>query len=521
MYNHKLADTVVKNVNVLTMEPRQPVAKGIAIADGKIIALLTDKQQDVPLSKSGIIIDGANRTVMPGLIDAHLHLKGVLSQYVSLSCDATNVTSIADIIQLIHKKAMTLPPNQWIRAMNYDTFYLREQRHPTRWDLDQASTKHPIRLRHVTRHVSVLNSLALNMAGISKHSSEPANVTVDRDPITNEPTGIIYGGDAWLSSTVIPPLSQTEIKQSISKLQTDLLKYGIVAVYDASPTNDVSDVFLWTKIINDDWPITVQLMTNIENYHSIKQQLNEQPTVIKDGRLSLGHVKVVIESANGLNPNLDQLTEIAITCCKHHIPLAIHVVEPEMIAVAIEAIKQAEKQTNVQLSHRFEHLSLCPDTFLKDIQRLQIDVVTNPSLIYDHGNRYVQDVEKVFHKWLYRMRTVKNHGITLAAGSDAPVATINPWKSMYTATSRKTRKGQYINKNEALTRQQMIQLFTTNAAKVSNWAHIRGKIAVGYNADFIVLNHNPLTCSLNQLKTLTAQQTWIDGKIVYEKNKLI
>lgn len=518
MYTQKFADTIIKNVNVLTMDHLQPVAKGIAIADEKIIGLLTDNEQDFPLSKSCKIIDGAGATVMPGLIDAHLHLKGTLSQYIAVPCHPENVTSITDIIELIRKKAMTLSANQWVRAMDYDTFHLTEQRHPTRWDLDQASTKHPIRLRHVTRHVTVLNSLALDIAGISRDSSDPANITVDRDPITNEPTGIIYGGDAWLSSTVIPSLTRVEIEQSITKLQKDLLKYGIVAVYDATPTNNVSDVLLWKKVIHNGWPIAVQLMSNLENYHSIKQQLQKQSTTIKNDQLSLGHVKVVIESANGLNPNLDQLTKIAVTCCHQHIPLAIHVVEPEMIAIAIEAIKEAEQDTNVKLSHRFEHLSLCPDTFLKDIQRLNIDVVTNPSLIYDHGDRYLHDVETVFHEWLYRMKTVTDHGITLAAGSDAPVATINPWQSMYSATSRKTHKGQYVNKNEALTRQQTLQLYTTNAAKVSHWDHIRGKIAVGYNADFILLDHNPLTCTLYQLKTLSVQQTWINGKIVYEKN---
>src|SRR5699024_10280419 len=98
---------------------------------------------------------------------------------------------------------------------------------------------------------------------------------------------------------------------------------------------------------------------------------------------------------------------------KQKIPLAIHVVNPEMVAIAIEAIRYAQEETKVHLLNRLEHLSLCPESFLEDIAHLQLTVVTNPSLIYDHGDRYLHDVELPFHPWLYRMNSVVEAGIPL------------------------------------------------------------------------------------------------------------
>jgi len=509
------ADIVIYNVTVITMNSKNPVVSGVAIAGNKFIGLL-DKNDDWPLSSSGQAIDGKGMTLLPGLIDAHFHLKAEISNDFSISCDNHSVKSITEIISLLKYRAKFTLENQWLRAINYDVFYLKECRHPSRWDLDEASTNHPIRLRHVTRHASVLNSRALALAGIHIDSIDPPGVTIERNELTNEPTGLILGGDAWLSKEVIPPLTHDELTIGATQLQNRLLSKGIVAISDATPTNTVFDLKFWSSQIENSWPIPIQFMTSINNYeqmfHFTKKLTNQEAQF-----LEMGPIKVVIESVPELQPNLEKLTSIAMRATKANIPLAIHVVEPEMILIALEAIRLAMNEyPNRHLRHRLEHLSLCPEAFLKEISDLGISVVTNPPLIYNHGDRYLNDVDSSMHEWLYRMNSVLTANINLAAGSDAPIASLDPWIGIRTSCTRITASGNTLGLNEKLERMQALKLYTTNAAKVIGWETSRGMIYPGYNADFICLTENPLTCTIKQLNNLTVIETWINGKRVFK-----
>lgn len=510
------ADLIIDKVSVITMNPKQPFASGVAIANGKFIGLL-DENNTWPLTSNGQYIDGKGMTLLPGFIDTHFHLKGVISKNFSVSCDSSSVKSIADIIRLLKKQSESLLDDTWIRAINYDVFHLDENRHPSRWDLDKASMLHPIRLRHVTRHASVLNSFALTKAGIDAKSIDPPGITIERDSVSNEPTGLIHGGDAWLSKDVIPPLTIDELNFGATKLQKNLLSQGIVAICDATPTNTTFDLQFWSSQIENSWVIPIQFMTNINNYKHMKI-FSKKLSYNAAHLLEMGPIKVVMESVPETHPTLNELTEIAMHATKSDIPLAIHVVEPEMIFNGFEAIRQAmNKYPNKHLRHRFEHLSLCPEAFLPEIAELGISVVTNPPLIYDHGDRYLHDVESSMHEWLYRMNSVVESDILLAAGSDAPIANFNPWIGIKTICTRLTASGETLGLNEKLDRMQALKLYTTNAAKVTNWENIRGMIYPGYNADFICLQENPLTCPINDLENITVIETWVNGNLVFSK----
>lgn len=515
--NTKLsADLIINNVSIITMNSKHPTANGVAIADGKFIGLL-NKNESWPLTTNGKYIDGKGMTLLPGFIDAHFHLKGEISNNFSISCDRDSVKSIVDIIRLLKNQAETLLKGKWIRAINYDVFHLEEGKHPSRWDLDKASIHHPIRLRHVTRHASVLNSVALAKADIHAHSIDPPGITIERDSVTNEPTGLILGGDAWLSKDIIPPLSINELTIGATKLQKNLLSKGIVAISDATPTNTIFDLQFWSSQIENTWIIPIQFMTNINNY---EQMFNFAKKLSGNAAnlLKMGPIKVVMESIPEPHPNLEEMTEIAIQATKSNVPLAIHVVEPEMILIGLEAIRQAMSQyPNIHLHHRFEHLSLCPEDFLSEISELGISVVTNPTLIYDHGDRYLHDVDSTLHEWLYRMSSVISSDILLAAGSDAPVANFNPWIGIKTSCTRLTASENILGLNEKVDRMQALKLYTINAAKVTSPENTRGMIYPGYDADFICLKDNPLTCPINDLANITVIETWINGQCVFNR----
>lgn len=511
------ADLIIENVTVMTMDPLFPTARGIAVADGKIVGLLHSDQDNWPLAPHGKRLDGGGMFILPGLIDAHCHLRAEISKSLSVSCGKEDVTSISDLIAAIQSRANQTPQNEWVRATGYNPFYLKENRHPTCGELDAATVHHPVRLRHVTRHASVLNSFALRLAGIDRYSTDPPGVTVERDSLTNEPTGVIYGGDNWLSQHVISPHKTHEWQAGVSRLQTFLLSCGITALIDATPTNTKNDVQFWLSQIENGWPIMLQFMCNEnihdELFHFLK---NEVPDPLRK-QLEIGAIKVVMEANPELYPELDELVRIAVIAARKDASLAIHVVDPEMTWTAIQAVKHATEVFPKSRSiYRFEHLSLCPEAFLDDLKDLNIISVTNPSFIREHGDRYLSKVDPSEQTWLYRMKSLVDKGIPLAAGSDAPVASFNPWEAISTAVSRTTIRGEAVGQSERLSPFQAIQMYTMGAAESAGWKHCRGMIRPGFQADFIVLPCDPLNCSLEQLQDMRAYQTWIGGTLVYQ-----
>ncbi|HEY9576759.1 MAG TPA: amidohydrolase family protein, partial [Pseudobacillus sp.] len=369
------ADLIIQNVLVITMNPLAPFAKGIAISNGKIAGLLYHEEEKWPLVPGGRYIDGNGMTLMPGLIEAHCHLRAQISCDLSVACGRKEVKNISDIITIIQKRADRLPVGTWIRATGYDPFYQTDQRHPTRWDLDKATTAHPVRLRHVTRHASVLNSMALAIAGIGPDTPDPPGVTVVREAGTGNPTGLIYGGDAWLSRHVIPPLAESDLHFGSKQLQTMLLSKGITAVQDATPTNTVGDLQFWASRMEDGWCLPLQLMAEEERHEQMVNFFDKELSAYFSGRLEMGPVKVVMEALPHLWPEPHELSKLASKTVKRGSSLAIHVVNPEMVWAAIEAIRPvAEISADRKIKHRLEHLSLCPEAFLPDIAELGIMV---------------------------------------------------------------------------------------------------------------------------------------------------
>ncbi|MBM4309177.1 MAG: amidohydrolase family protein, partial [Deltaproteobacteria bacterium] len=157
-----MTDLILFNANVITMDPTSPVAQLVAIRNGKIEKVAgNDHLKDLRNSKTKVI-DCHGKTVLPGFIDAHIHFHGFSERLMTLNLKPrNNIRSISDIQTKIRETSQQQPPGTWIRGRGYNEFYLAEKRHPTRWDLDVATSTHPIKLTHRSGRAHVLNSLAL------------------------------------------------------------------------------------------------------------------------------------------------------------------------------------------------------------------------------------------------------------------------------------------------------------------------------------------------------------------------
>ena len=248
-----MADLILYNANIITLDPNIENAQLVAIGDGRIQAVAGDEALKDLKHSDTQVVDCCGKTVLPGFCDTHFHLQSSAAKSVTLDVSPqANVYSISDLQDRIRRESKQLASGAWIRASGYHEFNLAEGRHPTRWDLDKAAPNHPVKLTHQSRHAHILNSLALELIGISISTPDPPGGLIDRSTDTGEPTGILFEMNDFLSRR-IAPLEEREINRGVELVNQKLLSLGITSIHDASSHNGIKQwmsLCSWKKKIN-------------------------------------------------------------------------------------------------------------------------------------------------------------------------------------------------------------------------------------------------------------------------------
>ena len=168
------ADLLLLNGRVHTVDANGSVVEALAIAGHRVFASGTSAEIRKLAGPSSEVVDLAGRTVLPGFIDAHVHMGAFGTNKLGIDCKADGMRSIEAIKQAIRERARETPPGTWIRAHGYDHTRLAEQRHPSRWDLDEAAPDHPVIVVRTCVHIAAANSRALELARISDDTPDPA-----------------------------------------------------------------------------------------------------------------------------------------------------------------------------------------------------------------------------------------------------------------------------------------------------------------------------------------------------------
>ncbi|MFJ7668303.1 amidohydrolase [Lysinibacillus sp. NPDC097195] len=499
-------DTFIYNAVILTQSQSMPIATSMAITNGKIIALF--QHNDVASYQAKVMIDAQQKVIIPGLIDAHCHLQAMVSEQFSIHIPTSYQTSEA-LFTYLREKISQIPDGQWVRINGYHPFHFPHIDNLTMAMLDELSTKHPIRLRYITRHTSVLNRMGWDYFKQASQNQSTEGIFEELDA-GGQPLGILHGADALLNEFVLPKLPDEQWLAGIQTLQSKLLALGITTVCDASATTSASQLTLWKNAAQHFWQIPVHWMTGSTHFDDLAYQLQSIPLFKRSA------LKIVLETMPDIYPPKDVVVQMMKQAFLANSPVAIHVVNPEMVWHALDALQTVRQQLpDVKGICRFEHMSLCPEAFFDMLYEQGIQVVTNPPFIYTHGDRYLQQVDDDEHQWLYPVHSLLQHNITVAAGADAPVAPISPWLGMVAACSRQSKHGLSVNRQEAISRQEALNLYTTNAASVMGVQQQIGQLAPGFDANFILLEHHPINCTLSQLQHMQVLETWISGRRLY------
>jgi len=511
------ADLILRNANVITVDPRQPTAELVAIKGDKILLVANNERLESVTGASTKVIDCNGKTVVPGFNDAHCHIFSFIRKLLGIDLSPSSVSSISDIKAVIRRRAENTPPGKWLTGTDYNEFYLAEKRCPTRWDLDEVAPHHAVALTHRSLHACVLNSLALSLAGITRETTEPPGGLIDRDLNTGEPSGILFEMVGYIREKVLPPLPEEEITKGITLANQSHLSQGITSLQEATVVNSFSQ---WQRFHQfketDKLKSRVSMMVGIEAL----TQFQEAGLVSGSGdnQLRLGGTKIMLTETTGeMHPAQPELNQQVFNAHRAGFQLAIHAIEPSTVEAAITALEYAHSQLPQDgRRHRIEHCSECPPQLLERLAKLQAAVVTQPPFLYYSGERYLATLPANRLQWLYRIKSLIDSGLIVAGSSDCPIVPNNPLVGIYAAVTRKAESGQQLLPEECISASQALALYTINGAYSSFEEGIKGSITPGKLADIVVLSNDPIKSPPEKIKDIKVEMTIIGGKVVWE-----
>ncbi len=510
-------DILVRNARIVTMDDRIATAAAAAVRDGRFSWVGLDEESPAPVPGQTRVVDCRGGTVVPGFVDAHCHVLAYAASLLAVDCRPPTVGSIADLVRAVRQRAATTPPGSWIRAAGYSEWDLAERHHPTRWDLDAAAPEHPVRLNHRSGHASVLNSSALKQTGIGHATNEPPGGVIDRDPETGEPTGLLLEMDAYLQDR-IPALTDEEMEKGIREADRKLLSAGITTVQDAGSNNTLARWETFRRIKSEGWlSPRMTMMAGARHLDTFRDRGLGHGA--GDEHLRVGPAKIMLTATAGaLTPERVELHEMIAEAAASRYPVAVHAVEAEAVTAAADALVATERPQpgEASMRHRIEHCSECPDGVLKTLGPSGITVVTNPGFIFESGSRYLAMTSETMLPNLYRIRSLLDAGVMVAAGSDAPVAEPAPLLSMYAAVTRRARAGESLVEDEAVSLDEALAMHTRSAAYAGGLEAEVGSIAPGRYADFAVLDRDIYNAKPEELLDVKVVLTVIGGQVMWE-----
>ena len=540
------ADLILFNGKVVTVDKDGSEAEAVAVKDGKIIKI--GKSSEVmQLTREGTVkIDLKGKLLLPGFIDTHEHCirKGLQMDWVN--CRTPPMKSLEDVVKALREKAMSKPKGEWVVGSWFDESQWGDKRFPNKYDLDRASTDHPIYLGRAGGHNSVANSLALEMAGISKDTPQPPGGNIERDE-NGEPTGRLDEIAAMdMVRGIIPTPSSDEETELLAEnwpiLEQMYLSWGLTSIHEAHIK--APQALAYQKLNKEDQlKIRIGLlldgMTPYKGYATSDLARQGLRTPFKwSDRLRVVGVKVGTDGAMGsltaalhedysndpgnkgiIRCTRDELVDEVIRCHVAGLQVCIHAIGDRAIDMSLEAIEEALKvKPWHDHRHRIEHAGYVLPRQLKKIKELRVNISASIGFCYPIGDSHIAALGPDRLCGYYPMKSFRDHGI-MAAGNSDGFGTSYALTGIYGCVARKSRSGRYLCKDEAIPILDAIRAYTWNAAYLEGTEDEKGSIEAGKFADFIILDRDIMTLPHEEILEAKVLKTIIDGEVVYEHSE--
>ncbi len=530
------------NGNIYTMDAAQPRAQAMAIdsASGHILAVGPNDEVRRTSGRHSELIDLRGKTVLPGFIDAHIHL--LSTAFRAHYIDAASCRSEEEVAELVRARAAQTPAGHWIQGGQWDKNLWPGGNFPTKASLDAVAPHHPVALWSKDGHLLWVNSQALQRANITAATPEPTKGAILRDG-AGEPIGILQEHEATnlvykvIDTSSDPTLARTLLQRSIKELQ----KSGITTIHDIE---DMDALQLFQQLRDEgELGVRVQMILPRQKLPQLRSQGLQN--IFVDDMLRLGGIKIFADGTLGsqtaamlksfegnphnrgiLTLSEQEMNETVSTAAEMGISIAIHAIGDRAAHVALNSIERAQQhlvdhggasRDLSRLRYRLEHVQLITPADLERMHRLGVVASVQPY----HAVADRDIAERYWgkrHRHAYAYRTMQRQGIPLALGSDAPVEIFDPLRILYAATVRRadtTPQRPPWLPDQALPVTEALWAYTLGAAYAGAEENTRGSLTVGKLGDAVVLRENILDVPPEKMTENGVQATILGGNIVY------
>lgn len=526
------ADLVLTGANVITGDAAHPRATGVAIRDGRIVAIGGDADVRRLVGPKTRTLALAGATVLPGLTDAHVHVEGLGGSLENLSL--VGAQSLREALDRVAARAHTLGPGEWLLGRGWDQNDWPEKRFPTAADLDAVSGGHPVYLTRVDGHAGWANTKALQTAGLTASTEDPSGGRILRDA-AGAPTGVLVDRAQGLVTGKIPPPSREVRKRRLARGMQAAADAGLTSVHDAGVSLDT--VALYKELLAAGaMPIRVYVMLRGPD-EFLAQGAKLRPEIgLGDGLLTVRAIKAVADGALGsrgallLAPYSDEpstkglrtvdpgaFRELLRRALAQGFQVNTHAIGDGANRFVLDAYAEAfGAKGGAAHRWRVEHAQVVAP---EDVPRFKALGVI-PSVQPTHGTSdmyWATDrlgLERA--RGAYLWKTFLKQGVVLAGGSDAPVEDIAVVPGLFAAITRQDAKGWPPggwHPEERVTPAEAVEMFSRGAAYAAFEEAERGTIAVGRRADLTVLDRDPLAAPRELLQARVVH-TMVGGRLV-------
>lgn len=533
------ADIVFTNGEVLTVDQNDSIAEAVAVKDHIIVAVGKNDEIEHYIGEETRVIDLEGKSLLPGFIDPHLHLTIYGTNLLGISCASPDINSLEDLFAEIKKRATSTPKGEWIRVTSFNESAVEEERFPTIQELDAISTEHPIVIIRVCNHTSIANSKAMELAGITRDTVNPAGGEIERDSSGDLTGKMIENAHMQLFS--VADYSEEEIAQGLKLASQVFVESGITSLHDAGSYGWGPDILQLIKKAIDSGDVKNRVYTligSLTDSESFVRHMIDEGAVTGDGDewLKIGPAKLFTDGSS-TGPTLatrepydsdptdtgilyyeqERMNEILGEAHSKGYQITAHAQGDRAIEMLLNCIENAlNENPRSDHRHRIEHAGIASPDLQDRMKELGVVIIPNPAFIYANGDSYIKNFgERV--NVMYPANDYLEKGIPFAFASDTPIVDHNPLLGIHAAVNRKSISGQDVGVSQRVSVQDAIKAYTYMGAYASFDEKIKGSIEVGKLADLVILDESVLSLDTEKIKDVSVVMTIIDGVVEYEK----
>jgi predicted amidohydrolase YtcJ len=526
------AQTLIYNVRGYTPTKNglQQFSTLVFSDDGRIIAVGNDEL--VAAYPNAQRINGMQRTMLPGLIDAHAHVYdlGILK----LNLDLTGTTSVDDAVAAIADFAKRRRHISWLVGSGWNQVLWPKKQFPDASDIDAVVDDRPVWLERIDGHAGWANSIALSVAGIDDQTADPAGGKILRDN-NGHATGVLIDRAMQLVTARLPKVGDDKMREAILTAIRALASEGITSVHDAGIGLRRTNVYL---SLADSAALDIRIYAMIAGAGENLDAIGEPIRAYGNDHLEIAAVKLAIDGALGsrgaamLEPYTDdaenrglvfwsqgELNAFVAKANGLGFQVGIHAIGDLGNRMALDAFETAQDSEPSSLRNRIEHAQVIS---LQDISRFaSLGVIASVQATHATSDMNMAEdrIGPLRIQGAYAWRRLLDSGATLANGSDFPVELSNPFHGLFAAVTRQSRADEPADGwygEQSLTREEALYSFTYAAAFAAHQEDRLGSLEAGKWADFILIDRDYFTVPEREIDDIRVLETWVGGQRVFD-----